>query len=229
MTHVGDLDLKTQRRVIALFQDHLLGGYDNDDELRGRAPHEPLSAAAGAALLHSVAEQVGRYRRRLRRQVRAHRRQGQGGGYCPAAIVLDDLDRYREHLFGHPLVRDGKGSIVAVVERTNNPAEHCFSQAKRELRRRLGRAHLGRDMQDQPAQVALTANLRHPDYVRILCGTLDALPRAFSELVRSGQATVWPALDRYARNSDLRRRLKQWSSESGNGTTPAQPTSTSPL
>ncbi len=199
------------------------------DELRGRAPHQPLSAAAGAALLKSVAEQVGRYHRRLRRQVRAHRQQGQGGGHCPEAIVLDYLDRYREHLFGHPLARDGEGRIVAVVERTNNPAEHFFSQAKRELRRRLGRAHLGRDMQDQPAQVALTANLRHPDYVRILCDTLDALPRAFADLVRSGQATVRPALDRYARNSDLRRRVKQWSAESGNGTTPPQPTSTSPL
>ncbi len=198
------------------------------DELRGRAPHQPLSAAAGADLLNSVARQVGRHRRQLRRQVRAHRQQGQPGGHCPQAIVLDYLDRYREHLFGHPLARDGEGRITAVVERTNNPAEHFFGQAKRQLRRRLGRAHLGRDMQDQPAQVALTANLRHPDYVRILCGTLDALPQAFSELVRSGQATVRPALDRYARNSDLRRRVKQWSAQSGNATTPAQPTSTSP-
>ena len=143
--------------------------------------------------------------------------------------MLDYLDRYREHLFGHPLARDGEGCIAAVVERTNDPAEHFFAQAKRQLRRRLGRAHLGRDMQDQPAQVALTANLRHPHYVRIVCGTLDAPPQAVSELVRSGQATVRPALDRYARNSDLRRRVKQWSAQSGNGTTPAQPTSTSPF
>ncbi len=198
------------------------------DDLRGRAPRQPLSAAAGADLLNSVAQQVGRHRRQLRRQVRAHRQQGQPGGHCPQAIVLDYLDRYREHLFGHSLARDGEGRITAVVERTNNSAEHFFGQAKRQLRRRLGRAHLGRDMQDQPAQVALTANLRHPDYVRILCGTLDALPQAFSELVRSGQATVQPALDRYARNSDLRRRVKQWSAQSGNTTTPAQPTSTSP-
>ena len=42
-------------------------------------------------------------------------------------------------------------------------------------------------MQDQPAQVALTANLRDADYVRIVCGTLDELPRAFADLVRSGQ------------------------------------------
>ena len=198
------------------------------DALRGRAPHQPLTAAAGAALLESVAEQVRRHRRQLRRRVRAQRRRD-ASGHCPEAIVLDYLERYRDHLFGHPLARDAEGRVLAVVERTNNPAEHFFSQAKRELRRRLGRAHLGRDMQDQPAQVALTANLRDADYVTILCGTLDELPRAFADLVRSGQATARPALDRYARHSALRRRVSQWSKQSNNGTTPSLPASRSPL
>ena len=51
------------------------------------------------------------------------------------------LERHRDHLFGHPLARDAQGRVLAVVERTSNPAEHFFSQTKRELRRRLGRAH----------------------------------------------------------------------------------------
>ena len=92
--------------------------------------------------------------------------------------MLDYLDRYRDDLFGHPLARN-----------------------------RRGRAHLGRDIQDEPAQVALTANLRGPDYVKLVCRTLDGLPRAFAELVRSGQATARPNLDRYTRNSALRRRV----------------------
>ena len=99
---------------------------------------------------------------------------------------------------------------MAVVERTNIPAEHFFSQAKREPRRPLGRAHLGLDLQDQPAKVALTANLHDPDYVRIVRGTLDGLPRAFAELVRSGQATARPALNGYARSSALRGRVSHW-------------------
>ena len=107
------------------------------------------------------------------------------------------------------------------MERTNNPAVHFFSQSRRELRRRLGRAHLGRAMQDQPAQVALTANLRDAGYIRILSGTLDELPRAFADLVRSGQATARLALDRYARNSALRHRVSQWSKQSDNGITPS--------
>ena len=82
-----------------------------------------------------------------------------------------------------------------------SPTEPPFlSQAKRKLRRRLGRKHPGRDMQDEPAQVALTANLHDPDYVSIVCGTLDGLPRALAGLVRSGQSTARPALDRSAPN-----------------------------
>ena len=142
--------------------------------------------------------------------------------------MLDYLERYRDHLFGHPLARDEQGRDVAVVERTNNPAEHCLAQAKHELRRRLGRTHLSRDMQDQPATVALTANLHDPEYVRILCGDLDGLPRAFAELLRSGQATARPAFDRYARHSALRRRVRQWLKASGNTPAPSQPTSSSP-
>ena len=83
----------------------------------------------------------------------------------PEAVVLEYLDRCSDGLFGHPTARDGDGRILAVVERTNNVAEHFFAVAKQKLRRRLGRAHLGRDMQDQPAQAALAANLLCPDYV----------------------------------------------------------------
>ena len=79
-------------------------------------------------------------------------------------------------------------------------------------------------MQDQPAQVALTAKLHDPDYVRIVCGTLDGLPWAFADVVRSGQATARAALDRHTRSSALRRRVSQRWKESGNRTTTSQPT-----
>ena len=84
-------------------------------------------------------------------------------------------------------------------------------------------------MQDQSAQVALTANLRDPDYVRILLGTLDGLHRAFAALVRSGQTTARPALDHHAPNSALRWRVSQWSKQSGNRTPHSCPATYSPL
>ena len=67
-----------------------------------------------------------------------------------------------------------------------------FGVARQGVRRRLGRTHLRRDLEDQPAQVALAANLMHPDYVQVVCGTLDQLPRAFAE--RDRQAAIEPPL-----------------------------------
>ena len=84
--------------------------------------------------------------------------------------------------YGNPVVRDSVGRAEAFVERTNNPIEHLFARAKQGLRRPLGRAHLGRDLEDQPAQAALAANRPHPDYVQVVCGTLEDLPQSFAEL-----------------------------------------------
>jgi len=64
----------------------------------------------------------------------------------------------------------------------NNLAEGLFHGLKRGERSRSGRKHIARDMEELPASVALASNLQRPDYVQVLCGTLDDLPRAFAEL-----------------------------------------------
>lgn len=176
------------------------------DALRGRKP-AAISPPPGlkAARLDSIASSLQDYRAKLRRRVAQTK-----AGSRPEAIVLDYLDRYYEKLVGHPRAYDGDGQIVAVVERTNNSAEHRFASAKRKLRRRVGRANLGRDMQDQPAEAALAANLHDEDYVRALCGNLDELPKAFANLVQSGAATARPALDRDNPDADLRRCIRAW-------------------
>lgn len=125
----------------------------------------------------------------------------------PDAVIVKYLDRYGEHLFGHPVRYDEDGTMMAIVERTNNVLEHFFGDEKQHLRRRLGRAHLGRDLQDQPAQAALAANLRHPDYVRVLCGSLDHLPTAFAELDEEELAQADP-LSRTSRDSKLQMRIR---------------------
>lgn len=100
----------------------------------------------------------------------------------PESIVLKYLDRYKKHLFGHPVIRNKAGQIVSMVDRTNNGAEHFFGDDKQKIRRRVGRANLGRNLEDQPAQAALVSNLNHTDYVEIVCGSLDQLPDAFAKL-----------------------------------------------
>jgi hypothetical protein len=85
-------------------------------------------------------------------------------------------------------------------------SEHFFGQGKHQLRRRLGRAHLARDLEDQPAQAALAANLQQPDYVRLLCGSLDNLSTAFAELDEQALNKAHP-VSRNNRDTELFRRV----------------------
>jgi hypothetical protein len=164
--------------------------------------------ALEADRLRDIEEITAAYHEEIRQRVVASQAQTPHP-VCPTpeAIVLDYLDRYRDRLFGHPVARDNLGNIVAIVERTNNVAEHFFGADKQKLRRRLGRAHLGRDLEDQPAQAALAANLRHIDYVQIVCGTLEQLPRAFVELDREGTSETTP-LQRSNKDYRLIKRIR---------------------
>jgi len=125
----------------------------------------------------------------------------------PHGIILKYFNKYRNQLFGHPVIVDDDGTIIAVVQRTNNVDEHFFGSEKQGLRRRVGRAHLGRDLEDQPAQVALAANLRHPEYVRILCGSLDHLHNAFANLDEHALGDATPLI-RSNRDTVLQKRVR---------------------
>ena len=163
--------------------------------------------ALEADRLREIEKTTAAYHDEIRQRVTASQAEKSNPCPTPEAIILAYLDRYRERLFGHPVARDHAGKIVAVVERTNNVAEHFFGADKQRLRRRLGRAHLGRDLEDQPAQAALVANLRHLDYVQIVCGTLEQLPRAFAELDREEIKETTP-LQRSNRDTGLIKRIR---------------------
>ena len=175
---------------------------------RGSRATAPLAPEAAAARLQAIAADLRRYHEDLRRKFKPGSAAARGG-FQPERIVLRYLNRYGDGLSGHPVARDADGRALAVVDRTNNVLEQFFGTAKQGLRRRVGRAHLGRDLEDQPTQVALTANLRHPDYVAILCGTLDQLPQAFAQL--DGRPCTGPSrLERTNRDAELRRRNRAW-------------------
>ena len=183
----------------------------SDEELpHGQHPERsgPRRSRIAAARIRAISADLERYRNDLRQRLREPAAESLLS-FQPERTVLDYLDRYGDGLRGHPVVEDGAGRVQAVAERTNNVIEQWFARSKQGLRRRLGRTHLGRDMEDQPAQVALTANLHHPDYVRIACGTLQQLPQAFAQLDRK-QVTGRPRLQRTHRNSELRRRNRAW-------------------
>ena len=171
-------------------------------------PTAGLSTQAAAQRLQAIAADLQRYHQQLREQAS----QGLLLADQPEAVVLSYLERYGEQLCGHPVVRDSAGRAQAFVARTNNVIEQFFAQSKQGLRRRLGRAHLGRDLEDQPAQAALVSNLRHPDYVQVVCGTLEKLPQAFAELEQLGVTDSHP-LQRNNRDTALWRQIRAWAQD----------------
>jgi hypothetical protein len=156
-----------------------------------------------AERLHAIEEKTIAYHEEIRQRVACAQAESQKTTEKSAeAIILKYLDRYSSNLFGHPLLIED-GNILAVVERTNNVAEHFFGADKQKLRRRLGRANLGRDLEDQPAQAALVSNLNHPDYVEITCGSLENLPTAFAELGRRKKVKNESTLQRSNKDTEL--------------------------
>ncbi len=154
--------------------------------------------------LSEIEQAVEQYRTELPQRVAPLSKQR--AQRCPDAIILRYFDRYGAHLFGHPVLRDADGSVQAVVERTNNVLEHFFGRTKQRLRRRVGRASLGRDLEQQPPQVMLVANLEHSDYVRALCGALENLPAAFAGL--DAELSAKASLQRNNRDSGLLRQVR---------------------
>ena len=169
--------------------------------------HQIALPTLEASRLRQIQEAVKAYQKELCERL-ATNSQEYAIAPAPAAVILKYFERYGDHLFGHPTRRDADGTVLAVVERTNNVPEHFFGQEKHKLRRRLGRAHLARDLEDQPAQAALASNLQHSDYVRLLCGSLDNLPTAFAELDERALEQAMP-ISRNNRDTGLQRRIRK--------------------
>lgn len=98
-------------------------------------------------------------------------------------LILSHLDRHGPHLWGHVIeISKRAGGGVRLVERTNNDLESLFHTIKHGERRRSGRKFLTHDFEVLPPAATLAANLRHADYVLIVCGSFDDLAPAFAEL-----------------------------------------------
>ena len=170
--------------------------------LRGEIPAcQKVVPVVKLELLEMIEKTIEQYKQKLRNQ---NGDKNKKKPITPDAIIFKYLERYSDNLFGHPVLRDEQGSVITVADRTNNVVEHFFALGKENLRRRLGKAHLGRDLEDQPAQADLVANLYHDDYVRVLCGSLDNLANVFANLDQKALDLTTP-LARESRNADITR------------------------
>lgn len=100
-------------------------------------------------------------------------------------IILTHIKNHGPNLWGHAIrLPDRVGGGIRMVARTNYLVENFFGELKHDERRRSGHKNLGRDLELLPAEAALVRNLIHDDYVAIVCGSLDRLPKAFAALDR---------------------------------------------
>jgi len=98
-------------------------------------------------------------------------------------IILKHIQTHGNNLWGHAITLPEKaGGGIRLVARTNELLENFFGTMKHGERRRSGRKNLTHDLEHLPAEAALVYNLKHPDYVAIVCGSLDKLPLAFAQL-----------------------------------------------
>jgi hypothetical protein len=98
-------------------------------------------------------------------------------------VVLDHFNKHGKSLWGHEVRLSAKaGGGVRLVDRTNNLSEHFFHGMKHGERRRSGKKNLARDFELLPPESALVQNFNHPDYVAIVCGSMERLPRVFAEM-----------------------------------------------
>lgn len=104
-------------------------------------------------------------------------------------LILTHLKKHGSSLWGHVIQLPKRvGGGIRVVARTNNCLEGFFHRMKHAERRRSGRKVLSRDFEVLPAAAAYAYNLTCPEYVKILCGSLEKLPQAFSALESSIRA-----------------------------------------
>lgn len=98
-------------------------------------------------------------------------------------LVLRHLDTHGPSLWGHDIdLPAAQGGGTRRVERTNNVLEGFFHGVKHDERRRSGRKVLTQDFEHLPPGAVLARNLRHADYVALVCGRIEQLPRAFAAL-----------------------------------------------
>lgn len=98
-------------------------------------------------------------------------------------IILKHIQEHGETLWGHAIpVMTDLGTQIRLVTRTNYLPENLFKDLKHGERCRSGRKILTQDLEHMPAEALLVLNLKHDDYVKIICGSIDLLPEAFAEL-----------------------------------------------
>jgi hypothetical protein len=191
----GERSFQKQARTIEQ-RAHLFDELRDALRLQEKTPHEQLGHPANphrqVAELLDVQKAVEDLEASLE-----HRRPERGPAQdlrSAIDLILSHLERHGPSLWGHVIpLPAATGCGFRVVERTNVLLESFFHEIKHGERRRSGRKILTQDFEQLPASAVLARNLTKPDYVALLCGTLDDLPHAFAQLDALDRSSSLPA------------------------------------
>jgi hypothetical protein len=97
--------------------------------------------------------------------------------------MIAQIDKYWEKLFADPIiVHTPTGDILIAPQRTNNILERFFRDLKRAGRKKTGASSLSKMLHALLADTPLVANLKHPEYLKILLGQCNSLEERFSKI-----------------------------------------------
>ncbi len=118
-------------------------------------------------------------------------------------LILKHIETHGGNLWGHA-IRLPQNKGVRLVTRTNMIAENFFGTVKHEERRRSGRKNLGQDLENLPAEALLVQNLKHDDYIDILCGSLQHLAQAFADMDQDDRYNKLKGTENKSQENNLR-------------------------
>ena len=105
------------------------------------------------------------------------------GEHPKERIVVDHLDKYWPHIVLENVVVEVDGEDVQIeIPRTSSGNESCFGMMKGDVRKRLGKKDIGRELNMYGDYLCYVQNLKSESYVSLMYGSLDELWRAFEEI-----------------------------------------------
>jgi len=114
----------------------------------------------------------------LKTELREELSEASTNGQRCIRILIDHLERHGAEL--EPMILDSDEQQQP-LERTTAAIEQFFRGLKRLCRRIHGRSSVRLELMNLPAELPLVFNLQNETYLKLTVGSLEALPRAFSE------------------------------------------------
>jgi hypothetical protein len=145
-------------------------------------PKEKGDIPRDKLLIHSN-EKILKMKKNLRQFRERLRVKSKDGKHVPEGIIVKYLDKYWDELILENAVVEVKGKKKVIeIPRTSGGNDTCFGEIKADIRKRLGKKDTGRELNRYGAYLGIVQNLRKEDYVRIMFGSLDDMPKILSKI-----------------------------------------------